>query len=70
MDNLLYIINGEVNECIIGTNVWTIFNRYHKQCVYIPFNEDFNMVSTSAVNIAFSLGLVASPCQNATIASS
>ena len=30
MDNLLYIINGEVNECIIGTNVWTIFNPYHK----------------------------------------
>ena len=25
MDNLLYIINGEVNECIIGTNVWTIY---------------------------------------------
>ena len=25
MDNLLYIINGEVNEYIIGTNVWTIY---------------------------------------------
>ena len=36
----------------------------------IPFSEDFNMVSTSAVNIAFSLGLVASPYENATIASS
>ena len=24
MDNLLYIINGEVNECIIGTNVWIV----------------------------------------------
>ena len=68
--NLLYIINGEVNECIIGTNVWIIFNINHKQCVYIPFSEDFNMVSTSAVNIAFSFGLVASPCENATIASS
>ena len=58
--------------CIIGTNIWTIFNINHKQCVYIPFSEDFNMVSTSAVNIAliFSLGLVASPCENATIASS
>ena len=32
MDNLLYIINGEVNECIIGTNVWIIFNPYHKHC--------------------------------------
>ena len=34
--NLLYIISGEVNECIIGKpNVWTIFNPYHKHCMYV-----------------------------------
>ena len=36
--NLLYIINGEVNECNRKTNVRTIFNPYHKHCMslYTP----------------------------------
>jgi len=36
----------------------------------IPLSEDFNIVSTRAVSMALSLGSVASPWENATMASS